>query len=144
MKWISFFDFFMLQTSKFVSENCETDFEFFSVVYMFWSSVWWWNWVAREWGGAESEQAPTGARARAGGRPPRICRRTCRKERREIRSVKRQLTATRLLMATPTGLGCQNQFCPASMADRARMAKIHQPDAALKCPRCESANTKFC
>ncbi|KAE8676412.1 Dof zinc finger protein DOF2.4 [Hibiscus syriacus] len=33
---------------------------------------------------------------------------------------------------------------PASMADRARLAKIPQPEAALKCPRCESTNTKFC
>lgn len=30
------------------------------------------------------------------------------------------------------------------MADRARMAKIPQPEAALKCPRCDSTNTKFC
>ncbi|KAK7273028.1 hypothetical protein RIF29_14074 [Crotalaria pallida] len=33
---------------------------------------------------------------------------------------------------------------PGSMVDRARLAKIHQPDAAPKCPRCESTNTKFC
>lgn len=31
-----------------------------------------------------------------------------------------------------------------SMSDRARLAKIPQPEAALKCPRCESTNTKFC
>ncbi|KAH7526428.1 hypothetical protein JRO89_XSUnG0056500 [Xanthoceras sorbifolium] len=30
------------------------------------------------------------------------------------------------------------------MADRARLAKIPQPETALKCPRCDSANTKFC
>ncbi|CAK9185292.1 unnamed protein product [Ilex paraguariensis] len=30
------------------------------------------------------------------------------------------------------------------MADRARMANIPMPEAALKCPRCESTNTKFC
>lgn len=30
------------------------------------------------------------------------------------------------------------------MADRARLAKIPQPEASLKCPRCESINTKFC
>lgn len=30
------------------------------------------------------------------------------------------------------------------MADRARLAKLPQPEAALKCPRCESTNTKFC
>ncbi|KAG1337888.1 dof zinc finger protein DOF5.1 [Cocos nucifera] len=33
---------------------------------------------------------------------------------------------------------------PVSMADRARLAKIPQPEPALKCPRCESTNTKFC
>ncbi|CAK9184212.1 unnamed protein product [Ilex paraguariensis] len=33
---------------------------------------------------------------------------------------------------------------PGSMADRARMANIPMPDTALKCPRCESTNTKFC
>ncbi|CAH8389689.1 unnamed protein product [Eruca vesicaria subsp. sativa] len=31
-----------------------------------------------------------------------------------------------------------------SMVERARMAKIPLPEAALKCPRCESTNTKFC
>ncbi|KAE8702485.1 Dof zinc finger protein DOF5.1 [Hibiscus syriacus] len=31
-----------------------------------------------------------------------------------------------------------------SMADRARMANILMPEGALKCPRCESTNTKFC
>ncbi|PON88707.1 Zinc finger, Dof-type [Trema orientale] len=33
---------------------------------------------------------------------------------------------------------------PGSMADRARLAKIPQPEAALNCPRCDSTNTKFC
>ncbi|KAJ8642344.1 hypothetical protein MRB53_019038 [Persea americana] len=33
---------------------------------------------------------------------------------------------------------------PGSMADRARLAKIPQPEVALKCPRCDSTNTKFC
>ncbi|MBA0851768.1 hypothetical protein Goshw_025563 [Gossypium schwendimanii] len=33
---------------------------------------------------------------------------------------------------------------PSSMADRARLAKVPQPEAALKCPRCDSTNTKFC
>ncbi|KAI4334515.1 hypothetical protein L6164_019198 [Bauhinia variegata] len=33
---------------------------------------------------------------------------------------------------------------PGSMADRARLAMIPPPEAALKCPRCESTNTKFC
>ncbi|XP_047336186.1 dof zinc finger protein DOF5.1 [Impatiens glandulifera] len=33
---------------------------------------------------------------------------------------------------------------PGSMADRARMSNIPMPETALKCPRCESTNTKFC
>ncbi|PQQ09044.1 dof zinc finger protein DOF3.6 [Prunus yedoensis var. nudiflora] len=33
---------------------------------------------------------------------------------------------------------------PGSMSDRARLAKMPQPETALKCPRCESINTKFC
>uniref|UniRef100_A0A9I9D5P5 Dof zinc finger protein n=1 Tax=Cucumis melo TaxID=3656 RepID=A0A9I9D5P5_CUCME len=33
---------------------------------------------------------------------------------------------------------------PNSMAYRARLAMIPQPEAALKCPRCDSTNTKFC
>ncbi|XP_027069259.2 dof zinc finger protein DOF2.4 [Coffea arabica] len=33
---------------------------------------------------------------------------------------------------------------PGSMAERARLANIPLPEAALKCPRCESSNTKFC
>ncbi|KAK0604244.1 hypothetical protein LWI29_013682 [Acer saccharum] len=33
---------------------------------------------------------------------------------------------------------------PGSMADRARQAKLPQPETALKCPRCDSINTKFC
>ncbi|CAA6656819.1 unnamed protein product [Spirodela intermedia] len=33
---------------------------------------------------------------------------------------------------------------PCSMAERARLAKVAQPEAALKCPRCDSTNTKFC
>ncbi|KMT05269.1 hypothetical protein BVRB_7g174080 [Beta vulgaris subsp. vulgaris] len=33
---------------------------------------------------------------------------------------------------------------PNSMAERARLAKIPPPEAPLKCPRCESTNTKFC
>nr|XP_010937644.1 dof zinc finger protein DOF5.1 isoform X2 [Elaeis guineensis] len=33
---------------------------------------------------------------------------------------------------------------PGSMAERARLAKIPQPEPALKCPRCDSTNTKFC
>ncbi|KAK7350273.1 hypothetical protein VNO77_08676 [Canavalia gladiata] len=41
----------------------------------------------------------------------------------------------------PNGAG---SIRPGSMADRARMANLPMPDAALKCPRCESTNTKFC
>ncbi|OAY83277.1 Dof zinc finger protein DOF3.6, partial [Ananas comosus] len=33
---------------------------------------------------------------------------------------------------------------PGSMSERARLAKVPQPEQALKCPRCDSANTKFC
>ncbi|XP_062212857.1 dof zinc finger protein DOF2.4-like [Phragmites australis] len=33
---------------------------------------------------------------------------------------------------------------PGSMTERARVAKIPQPEPGLKCPRCESTNTKFC
>ncbi|CAN1142786.1 Dof zinc finger protein DOF3.6 [Linum perenne] len=33
---------------------------------------------------------------------------------------------------------------PGSMTDRARQANIPIPEAAQKCPRCESTNTKFC
>ncbi|PKA61901.1 Dof zinc finger protein DOF3.6 [Apostasia shenzhenica] len=33
---------------------------------------------------------------------------------------------------------------PGSMAERARLTKIPQPEPSLKCPRCDSTNTKFC
>ncbi|KAF5742668.1 dof zinc finger protein DOF3.6-like isoform X2 [Tripterygium wilfordii] len=42
------------------------------------------------------------------------------------------------------GSGGGGSIRPGSMADRARLAKIPQPEAALKCPRCDSTNTKFC
>ncbi|KAH7537224.1 dof zinc finger protein DOF3.6 [Ziziphus jujuba] len=42
------------------------------------------------------------------------------------------------------GGGSQGSIRPGSMSDRARLAKIPQPEASLKCPRCESTNTKFC
>lgn len=42
------------------------------------------------------------------------------------------------------GGGGTGSIRPGSMADRARLAKLPQPEAALKCPRCESTNTKFC
>ncbi|KAK4756757.1 hypothetical protein SAY87_006884 [Trapa incisa] len=43
--------------------------------------------------------------------------------------------------AAPGGLG---QVRPSTMAERARMANIPMPEPGLKCPRCESTNTKFC
>ncbi|KFK24741.1 hypothetical protein AALP_AA8G018500 [Arabis alpina] len=33
---------------------------------------------------------------------------------------------------------------PGSMAERARLANVPLPETALKCPRCDSTNTKFC
>ncbi|XP_062092682.1 dof zinc finger protein DOF3.6-like [Humulus lupulus] len=42
------------------------------------------------------------------------------------------------------GGGSAGSIRPGSMADRARLAKIPQPETALKCPRCDSTNTKFC
>ncbi|KAF8402885.1 hypothetical protein HHK36_010977 [Tetracentron sinense] len=44
----------------------------------------------------------------------------------------------------PPGGGGTGSIRPGSMADRARLAQVPQPEAALKCPRCESTNTKFC
>ncbi|XP_031378348.1 dof zinc finger protein DOF2.4-like isoform X1 [Punica granatum] len=42
----------------------------------------------------------------------------------------------------PASAGGQSRA--GSMSDRARLAKLPQPEAALKCPRCNSTNTKFC
>lgn len=42
------------------------------------------------------------------------------------------------------GTGGGGSIRPGSLADRARMAKLPQPETALKCPRCDSSNTKFC
>lgn len=42
------------------------------------------------------------------------------------------------------GGGSMGSIRPGSMADRARLAKIPPPEPALKCPRCNSTNTKFC
>ncbi|KAA8534223.1 hypothetical protein F0562_031584 [Nyssa sinensis] len=44
----------------------------------------------------------------------------------------------------PVGGGGTGFIRPGSTADRARLASLSQPEAALKCPRCESTNTKFC
>ncbi|KAH9607782.1 hypothetical protein KSS87_022431, partial [Heliosperma pusillum] len=41
------------------------------------------------------------------------------------------------------GPGAQ-QIRANSMSERARLAKIPPPEVPLKCPRCESNNTKFC
>ncbi|CAN4116952.1 unnamed protein product [Withania somnifera] len=44
----------------------------------------------------------------------------------------------------PHGGGSAGSIRPGSMADRARLANIPMPETALKCPRCDSTNTKFC
>ncbi|CAI9779044.1 unnamed protein product [Fraxinus pennsylvanica] len=44
----------------------------------------------------------------------------------------------------PHATGGSGSIRPGSMAERARLASIQMPEAALKCPRCESTNTKFC
>ncbi|CAI9766268.1 unnamed protein product [Fraxinus pennsylvanica] len=46
--------------------------------------------------------------------------------------------------AQPHASGGTGSIRPGSMSERARMANIPMPEAALKCPRCESTNTKFC
>ncbi|KAH7838561.1 hypothetical protein Vadar_028187 [Vaccinium darrowii] len=42
------------------------------------------------------------------------------------------------------GSGGGSSIRPGSMVDRARLAKVPQPEAGLNCPRCDSTNTKFC
>uniref|UniRef100_A0A7N0TM54 Dof zinc finger protein n=1 Tax=Kalanchoe fedtschenkoi TaxID=63787 RepID=A0A7N0TM54_KALFE len=44
----------------------------------------------------------------------------------------------------PVAPGGSRTIRPGSMTDRARMAKVPLPETALRCPRCESSNTKFC
>ncbi|XP_058734663.1 dof zinc finger protein DOF2.4-like [Vicia villosa] len=44
----------------------------------------------------------------------------------------------------PHGAGSTGSIRPGSMSDKARMANMPMPETALKCPRCESTNTKFC
>ncbi|KZV35039.1 hypothetical protein F511_04344 [Dorcoceras hygrometricum] len=44
----------------------------------------------------------------------------------------------------PHGGGGAGSIRPGSMSERARIANIPMPETALKCPRCESTNTKFC
>ncbi|XP_064975247.1 dof zinc finger protein DOF3.6-like isoform X1 [Musa acuminata AAA Group] len=49
------------------------------------------------------------------------------------------------LMAAPqTEGGMVDSIRLGSMADRARLAKVPQPEPGQKCPRCDSTNTKFC
>nr|GMD15822.1 dof zinc finger protein DOF2.4-like [Ipomoea batatas] len=48
------------------------------------------------------------------------------------------------LQAAAGGGGGVGSIRPGSMVDRARLAKIPLPEAGLKCPRCDSTNTKFC
>lgn len=45
---------------------------------------------------------------------------------------------------TGAAAGMGSSIRPGSMAERARLANVPLPEAALKCPRCESINTKFC
>ncbi|KAH0673441.1 hypothetical protein KY284_024528 [Solanum tuberosum] len=42
------------------------------------------------------------------------------------------------------GGGPADSIRSGSITERARLAKITQPEKALNCPRCESTNTKFC
>ncbi|KAL3753800.1 hypothetical protein ACJRO7_001096 [Eucalyptus globulus] len=44
----------------------------------------------------------------------------------------------------PNGGGGASSIRPRLMADEARLANITMPEGPLKCPRCESTNTKFC
>ncbi|KAL6840903.1 hypothetical protein ACP4OV_029163 [Aristida adscensionis] len=46
--------------------------------------------------------------------------------------------------ALADGGGPMGPAKPMSMAERARLARIPLPEPGLKCPRCESTNTKFC
>ncbi|KAJ4882292.1 Dof zinc finger protein DOF5.1 [Raphanus sativus] len=43
-----------------------------------------------------------------------------------------------------SGGGPDGLIRPGSMAERARLANIQLPETSLKCPRCDSTNTKFC
>ncbi|KAG0473668.1 hypothetical protein HPP92_015525 [Vanilla planifolia] len=55
------------------------------------------------------------------------------------------LQLTQLAEPPPQPTGPTNSARPVSMAERARLAKIPPPDLArIKCPRCDSNNTKFC
>lgn len=54
------------------------------------------------------------------------------------------LSPTQQPPPTIVGDGEPGLVRPGSMTERARLAKIPPPETALKCPRCESTNTKFC
>ncbi|XP_028775718.1 dof zinc finger protein DOF3.6 [Neltuma alba] len=56
-----------------------------------------------------------------------------------------QSNGTESAQLLPHAGGCgAGSVRPGSMADRARLAKLPPPEPALKCPRCDSTNTKFC
>ncbi|KAJ7950349.1 Dof zinc finger protein [Quillaja saponaria] len=60
-------------------------------------------------------------------------------------AISSQLLPPPLPPPPPHGVGSGTGSIRAgSLADRARIANIPMPEAALKCPRCESTNTKFC
>lgn len=48
------------------------------------------------------------------------------------------------LSSPPASQAGSSQARVNSMVERARIAKVPLPEAALKCPRCDSTNTKFC
>ncbi|THU60578.1 hypothetical protein C4D60_Mb07t14260 [Musa balbisiana] len=49
-----------------------------------------------------------------------------------------------LVGVPPAEAGMVCSIRPELTAERARLAKVAQPEQALKCPRCDSTNTKFC
>ncbi|CAH1430606.1 unnamed protein product [Lactuca virosa] len=48
------------------------------------------------------------------------------------------------LLSPPQPLGSSGDGRSLQTSERGRMAKLPQPEMAMKCPRCESTNTKFC
>lgn len=48
------------------------------------------------------------------------------------------------LLSPPPPLGNSGDGRSLHSSERGRMAKLPQPETAMKCPRCESTNTKFC
>ncbi|XP_010516105.1 PREDICTED: dof zinc finger protein DOF3.6-like [Camelina sativa] len=50
----------------------------------------------------------------------------------------------RQLSSPPASQAGSSQTRVNSMVERARIAKVPLPEAALNCPRCDSTNTKFC